>query len=197
MEDLFYRAHNTVLDMCKDRLYHLKDVNDPESLDSLRKDPGEFHELYQQDKVDIVGIVTTDDKPVYIKFNRYSDKFATVDNLRAVFEPIKDALNLQLSPKVDEWNLNMHKIILIYDVGDARSKLQTFERKYERVGEFHDIKSMGFNIMKHIYQPKFSLLSDQEKIDLYRLIGRELLLDIPLSQQAPNERKFILAANPS
>ena len=91
MEQSYFKARNTLIDMMIDRGYSTIDEIEG-GLNSYHLSITEFNPLYESDKMDITGIKTRDNFPVYIRFFKSETEIKGQGNLFKV-EANKQDLN--------------------------------------------------------------------------------------------------------
>lgn len=205
MVDTFFKGRQTLIDMFIDRHYTLADGTT--DLNSYRLSIGEFTDLYNRhdESINITGLLTPDGREVYVKFIPPEIKLTTrsgTNVLRKCFRGIADHFGVKLDDDIEKWQWGKkYKIILVYDIPERASHQETtFEKKFSNMMEVFPIQSLTFNIMHHVYQPKFTLLkgTDQEYIDLLKLTGQEIDPNKKLSEYGIKPgSKFIVVQKPN
>jgi len=196
MEQTYYKARNTLIEMMKDRGYQFGDSG----LDSLYIAFEEFGELFRNDEMDLPGITTKDGFPVYV---RIVYNVEDIKDRRNLFDKNKPD-NSILAPVAKFYSLNfgdindlaeLHKrvhIILVYRAPkkdkDARYDISLETQHLDDPNtEAFPVHKLTFNVTKHIMVRKHTLLSEDERkqvLDRYnasRPMLSKICLDDPVN----------------
>lgn len=166
---LYFGARKTCLEMLRDRHYNVPDYlfGLTETQFNLNKDS------YQ--KINDI----TDDKgvPVYIFMSESIEKSALFDGVGAFLKSCGiDFINVKGKTVNNEENIksiNGIRLIIIYNAKDASSSLVKLNETY--IGdpnkdasfiEAFDVNMMYINPTKHIYQPKWRLMTESEILEV-------------------------------
>ena len=185
MEQTFYKARNTLIEMMKDREYQ-----HPDGLDSFNMQIEEFKELFKNSNsinkygtrpvdLDMTGITTRDGVPVYVRVLNAEIKdaktfkiFDTNKAERSDFIPVAMYYNNEV---LDEKDLNefLEKVhvIIVYQAPLKRDQryditLETTFIEHPNVEAF-PVHKLTFNVTKHMYVSKHRLLSESERETVY------------------------------
>ena len=173
----YYKARMTILDMFVDRGYT---YNGSKDLNPLRVAIESFRDLYLKGDINIKGLLTADNRPVYVKFIPKDEITARsgASILKVQFKEIAQYFGIVLSDSIAEWTwAKDYKIIMVYNLESKDLYQETmFEKNFSHLMEIFPIKRLTFNIIKHRHQPKFTLLTqrDPEYKDIIRINGAEL-----------------------
>jgi DNA-directed RNA polymerase I, II, and III subunit RPABC1 len=138
-----YKVRQTVLEMIADRGYVIPG-------DMLSINFEQFSIQYDMKNIDLYIEDSSKEKKYYVYF--HTDVSFGKNDMKNVVQKITNQYQ-------DE---NLGIIILLKDKESTSIQKEKTKPIYKNV-EFFEQRKMTFNIMKHVFQPKFVILSDEEK----------------------------------
>lgn len=163
---LFYRARQTCLEMLSDRHYnvpsYLKTITEIEFINNFNN-----YSL-------ITSITDNKSRPVIVYLYNGTDKTTLFDQVANILENKKESLHLEIrkSEKDNEstvQGITGIRLFIIYDQKDVGNNLVNLCNTYigdpNHIAPFIEVFSLQqliVNPTKHIYQPKWRLLSEEE-----------------------------------
>ncbi len=141
-----YKVRQTVLEMISDRGYVI-----PTNMIAITFE--QFSIQYDQKNIDLYIENEDKEKKYYVYF--HVDKAFGKNDMKSVVQKIINQYN-------DD---NMGIIILLKDKESTSILKEKSKPLYKNV-EFFEQQKMTFNIMKHVFQPKFIILTSEEEAEV-------------------------------
>jgi len=179
MEQTYYKARNTVIEMLKDRGY-----THPNGLDVFNRTFTEFDDLFKGDAMDLSGIFTKEGLPVYVRIinndDEIKDKKHLVDKNKpansvlsnpaaSVGVSLASAKDLDAEKLLKELSKKVH-IIIVYRSSKKDIKYDfTLETQLldEPNIEAFPVNKLTYNVTRHELTPKHTMLNEEEKKAVY------------------------------
>lgn len=180
MEQTYYKARNTLIEMFKDRGY-----THPQGLDVFNRTFTEFNDLFKGDAMDLSGIQTKEGLPVYVRIinneDEIKDKKHLIDKNKLANSVLaKPVLASGLPPLEKMKESDVEKVlrilsdkvhtIIVYRSSkkDIRYDftLETQLLDEPNIEAFPVIK-LTYNVTRHELTPKHTMLNEEEKKAVY------------------------------
>ncbi len=169
---IYYEARRVCLKMLGDRNYNLP----PNVL--LPITDQEFEIMYEKKQIDIGDITDNEGLPTYIKFIKDSTQFNKTAERAQIFSEIAKYFSA-INPKIiddktliDALNNGLIRVIIIFNAIQSGQVQNKYEEEYmsHPFLEIHQVHNMAIDPTHHKYQPKFTLITNQE--DLAKILRR-------------------------
>jgi len=171
MEQTYYKARNTLIEMMTDRKYILEGTQE-NNFEIFNRSFEEFKTLFesnQMDLMDLAGIRTPTGLPVYVRvhYNKTDLKEKQFfDKGAGLLGEIAQKFKINLSEKNLREFLQQVHVIIVYRAAKKDDKYDTqIENLYanEPNVELFPVHKLAFNLTKHVDVPGHRLLSNEEK----------------------------------
>ena len=151
---IYFNAYKNILKMCKNRGYTVDD-----KLDTLGM--MEFSSKFKHNDLDVNnGITDKNNLRVHVKILTPSISDIKTDEIIRYYNDY-----FSETPYTE----GKFRAIIIYPSENEKRREKDIENySTHKYIEFHDVKKISIDIINHIYQPKFRLLSDEEKQNIYK-----------------------------
>lgn len=145
-----YKAYCTMLELLADRKY---DVDDSYKIDDIFQ----FYNLLKEKQIEIFCKNNEDtSKQMFVRFFTEGKNFQK-----------KDLISIVQSSLDNTENPNLHIILVLEDKANSTVLKEMNKTEYKNV-EIFTIKNLSFNITKHTFVPKHTVLNAEEVKDLLK-----------------------------
>jgi DNA-directed RNA polymerase subunit H len=194
-----YKSRNIILEILKDRGYNVDDWTDFSVT--------EVQAMFNSKELDIMVEHPTTKKKVYVKYHLAGTKSGTSMSRLGpshIYDYVDDLFDIEeiLTPNDDLIIISKDKTN--QTIKDLVEQLFIKDKKFVNIYNLHDYL---FNVLKHEMQPKFRILSNEEKKEVmtrYNITKNKEFPDIsrfdPVSQAIgirPNEVMEIIRSSPT
>jgi DNA-directed RNA polymerase subunit H (RpoH/RPB5) len=191
---LYFGARNTCLEMLRDR-----GCDVPAHLQLTEK---EFGIMYDNDKLDIIGINDENKIPVYVKIVRHDSTVSKPSEYKRVLDEIAESTMFKKLGLLGEKDTGYQAmeillksrsihIIVIYNPRHQGKTHSKYEEDHigNNLLEVFNVYSLNINPTKHVYQPKFRLIKNQDEIlskyqkyDAKPILFSSICIDDPINR---------------
>lgn len=190
MEDIYFKAYNNMLQILELRKY-VSDETGKNNISSFKLSFKDFvSNKFNKDKeLDISGLVTPDQKPVFVVFTLPNQELTNkVSDLSQLIENHLPAKYNSSSASDIKENTKGIKLIIVHNNQPDSDGLINDKQFNDKINaEMFHVKRLSIDILNHKFMPRFELLSEAESKDITSKLGTKLA---KISESDPVSRLF-------
>lgn len=197
MEQTYYKARTTLIQMMKDREYQ-----HPQGLDVFNRTFTEFNDLYKGDMMDMSGITTKEGFPVYVRVINNEDEIKNkshlidkIKHVNSVLARPAAAVGISLAAMkdidVEKILKDLSKLIHIIIVYRASKKDIRYDFTLETQlldetnAEAFPVNKLPYNVTSHDLVPRHILVDEETKKAVYERYNASKLMLTKISIDDP------------